>query len=140
MAQSRWPEILWAPGESSAWKLAAEARRGSGAGGGDAEFLAGIFGAPRVAAEFDKGNGPHDITATAVPHQRRSNPMTVGRLQSVLGRIFFQRCFYLFASIVALIAIAPYLADTGRGRVILPVMQMLMLVSAIASLGRTAVP
>jgi hypothetical protein len=66
--------------------------------------------------------------------------MPVGTLQTVLGRIFYQRCFYLFVSIVALIAIAPYLVDTERGRVILPIMQMLMLVAAIASLGKTAAP
>jgi hypothetical protein len=66
--------------------------------------------------------------------------MPVGKLQTVLGRIFYQRCFYLFVSIVALIAIAPYLIDTERGRVILPIMQMLMLVAAIASLGKSAIP
>ena len=66
--------------------------------------------------------------------------MAIGRLQTVLGRIFYQRCFYLFASIVALIAIAPYLIETERGRVILPLMQMLMLVAAIASLSKTVVP
>src|SRR5512137_351914 len=66
--------------------------------------------------------------------------MAVGKIQTALGRIFFQRCFYLFASILALIAIAPYLVDTERGRVMLPVMQMLVLVAAIASLGRSAAP
>jgi hypothetical protein len=66
--------------------------------------------------------------------------MAIRKLQTALGRIFYQRCFYLFVSIVALIAIAPHLIDTERGRVILPIMQMLMLVAAIASLGRTAVP
>lgn len=66
--------------------------------------------------------------------------MPVGRLHTALGRIFYQRCFYLFVSIVALIAAAPYLVDTARGRVILPMMQMLMLIAAIASLGKTAVP
>jgi hypothetical protein len=66
--------------------------------------------------------------------------MAIGKLQTSLGRVFYQRCFYLFASIVALIAIAPYLADTERGQVILSIMQMLMLVAAIASLGRTAFP
>jgi hypothetical protein len=66
--------------------------------------------------------------------------MAIRKLQSVLGRVFYQRCFYLFVSIVALIAVAPYLVDTERGRVILPIMQMLMLVAAIASLGRTVAP
>ena len=66
--------------------------------------------------------------------------MAIRKLQSALGRIFYQRCFYLFASIVALIAMAPYLVDTERGRAVLAVMQMLMLVAAIASLGKTAVP
>jgi hypothetical protein len=66
--------------------------------------------------------------------------MAVGRLQTVLGRIFYQRCFYLFASILALIAVAPYLADTQRGNVILIVMQMFVLIAAIASLGRSATP
>jgi hypothetical protein len=55
--------------------------------------------------------------------------MAVGELQTALGRIFFQRCSYLFTSILALIAIAPYLVDTERGRVMLPIMQMLVLVA-----------
>lgn len=58
----------------------------------------------------------------------------------MLWRILFQRCFYLFASILALIAIAPYPIDTERGKVLLPVMQMFVLVAAIASRGRSATP
>lgn len=66
--------------------------------------------------------------------------MAIGRIQSALGRVFYQRCFYLFASIVTLIAVAPYLVDTERGQVILSIMQMMMLIAAIASLGRSAFP
>lgn len=87
---------------------------------------------PGDAAGFDSTKRPHDSTARAVPHQRRSEPIPIGKLQSVLGRIYYQRCFYLFASIVALIAIAPYLIDTQRGRVILPM--MLMLVARLAGI------
>jgi hypothetical protein len=66
--------------------------------------------------------------------------MAIGKIQSAFARVFYQRCFYLFASIVALIAAAPYLIDSARGRVLLPIMQSLMLIAAIASLGRTALP
>ena len=45
--------------------------------------------------------------------------MALGRLQTSVGRVFTQRCFYLFVSLIVLIAVAPFFGDTVRGRFIL---------------------
>ena len=45
--------------------------------------------------------------------------MALGRLQTSVGRVFTQRCFYLFVSLIVLIAAAPFFGDTVRGRFIL---------------------
>jgi hypothetical protein len=42
--------------------------------------------------------------------------MAISRLQTSVGRVFTQRCFYLFVSLVVLIAVAPFFGDTVRGR------------------------
>lgn len=63
--------------------------------------------------------------------------MPVGRLQSRFARVFYQRCFYLFVSLVALIAVAPFLTDTIHGRLFVNAIQVLVLLSAMAAVGRT---
>ena len=66
--------------------------------------------------------------------------MVMIRLQSSFGRIFRQRCFYLFLSILVLILAAPFLTDTLRGRVAVQAMQVLVLSAAVAAVGRTTMP
>ena len=65
--------------------------------------------------------------------------MALGRLQTSVGRVFTQRCFYLFVSLIVLIAAAPFFDDTVRGRFILNVAQVLVLIAAVAAVGRTTV-
>jgi hypothetical protein len=62
------------------------------------------------------------------------------QLQSNVGRIFYQRCFYLFLSLVALIAVAPWVDDSAQGRIVLVVAQTTILISAVAAVGRTTLP
>ena len=45
--------------------------------------------------------------------------MAIVRIHTVFSRIFFQRCFYLFVSLVVLIAVAPHVTDTLRGRILI---------------------
>jgi hypothetical protein len=66
--------------------------------------------------------------------------MPIVRLQTALGRIFFQRCFYLFVSIIVLIAIAPLVTDTLQGRVIMQMVLVSVLAAALAALGKTVFP
>ncbi len=63
--------------------------------------------------------------------------MPVGRLKTSFARIFFQRCFYLFVSLIALMVAAPFLADTVHGRLLVHAIQVLVLLSAMAAAGRT---
>jgi hypothetical protein len=66
--------------------------------------------------------------------------MVILRLQTSFGRIFRQRCFYLFLSILVLIVAAPFLTETLRGRVVVQALQVLVLIASVAAVGRTAMP
>lgn len=66
--------------------------------------------------------------------------MAISRLQTSVGRVFTQRCFYLFVSLVVLIAVVPFFGDTVRGRFILNGTQVLVLIAAVAAVGRTTMP
>lgn len=66
--------------------------------------------------------------------------MGIVRLHSQFARVFTQRCFYLFVSLIALIAVAPFAAETFNGRLVLVAVQVLVLVAAVAAVGRTTLP
>jgi hypothetical protein len=66
--------------------------------------------------------------------------MAVGRLHSSFGRIFRQRCFYLFISLVFLVGIAPFVADFEHGRDFLNASQVLVLVAAVAAMAHRPMP
>src|SRR6187455_647065 len=66
--------------------------------------------------------------------------MSLGRLQSRFGRIFTQRCFLLFAALIVLIVAVPFFGGTIRGRLVLSGTQTLVLIAAVAAVGRTTMP
>lgn len=66
--------------------------------------------------------------------------MALARIRQGFARVFFQRCFYLFVSMIALIVIAPFAATFERGSLIVQGVQMLVLLAAVAAVGRTAMP
>jgi hypothetical protein len=66
--------------------------------------------------------------------------MAIVKLQSSVARIFRQRCFYLFISLLVLIVVAPFLTATLHGRVLVQAAQVLVLIAAVAAVGRTAMP
>lgn len=66
--------------------------------------------------------------------------MLITRLHARFGRVFTQRCFYLFASMVALIVVAPFIGAMERGWVVINVAQVLVLIAAVAAVGRTMMP
>ena len=66
--------------------------------------------------------------------------MAIVKLQSSFARIFRQRCFYLFLSILVLIVAAPFLTETLHGRVLVQATQVLVLIAAVAAVGRTRMP
>ena len=63
----------------------------------------------------------------------------IERLQSSFARVFFQRCFYLFISLIVLLVVAPF-AETTEGRIIVSVAHVFVLISAVAAVGRTTLP
>jgi hypothetical protein len=66
--------------------------------------------------------------------------MALAQLQSSLGRIFRQRCFYLFLSLLVLLAISPFFAESIRGRMLLGAAHVVVLIAAVAAVGRTTFP
>src|SRR5262245_56356039 len=79
------------------------------------------------------------VSCHAVPPSTKST-MAIVRLQAAFGRIFRQRCFYLFLSLVLLIAIAPHVLGTLHGRLVMQVVLFLVMISILAMVGRTTLP
>jgi hypothetical protein len=63
--------------------------------------------------------------------------MAIRIAHKVLGRIFFQRCFYLFVVLLAFDAVVPFIELTPQGRFAISVLNSFVLVSAVAAVGRT---
>src|SRR5437868_5458896 len=66
--------------------------------------------------------------------------MPIVRLQTTFGRVFTQRCFYLFVSLVVLIVAASFIGETFHARFIVSGIQVLVLIAAVAAVGRTTMP
>lgn len=61
----------------------------------------------------------------------------LARLQVTLGRLFAQRCFFLFLAQLAVLALAPVAFQSARGQVLLNVLDAIVLLAAAAAVGRT---
>jgi len=57
--------------------------------------------------------------------------------RAALRRVFFQRCFYLFIVLLALIGVSPFL-EGARGNYLLAGLNAFIVLAAAAALGRTA--
>src|SRR5215831_843920 len=66
--------------------------------------------------------------------------MPIGRVQSTFGRLFRQRCFYLFLAVVGLLAASPYLNDTPGEMIVLQTAQFIVIAAAVAAVGRGSLP
>ena len=64
----------------------------------------------------------------------------IARFQRRIGRVFKQRCFYLFVALLALIIAVPFVDDAGPGRIVLQVLHVLVLTASVAAVGRTTFP
>ena len=64
--------------------------------------------------------------------------MPVTRSKQRLGRLFRQRCVYLFLALILLIMAEPFLVEVGRGRIALVFIHALVLVAACAALSQRA--
>ena len=63
--------------------------------------------------------------------------MAIGRTRDALSRIFYQRCFWLFAVLLALIGAVSFVPPTDEGRLILNGANMFLLIATVAAVGRT---
>src|SRR5512134_2993218 len=63
--------------------------------------------------------------------------MAIDRARTALAQVFFQRCFYLFVAVLALIIAVLLLEPAPRGRVLLNAGNLLVVVAAVAAVGRT---
>jgi hypothetical protein len=63
--------------------------------------------------------------------------MAIRRARETIGRVFFPRCFYLFVAVLLLVAGAPLVEPTPVGRLALNGVNLLIVVAAVAAVGRT---
>jgi Ion channel len=63
--------------------------------------------------------------------------MAIDQARAALAQVFFQRCFYLFAAVLALVMAVLLLEPTPRGRILINAFNLLVLVAAVAAVGRT---
>src|SRR2546430_12688726 len=54
-----------------------------------------------------------------------------------LAQLLEQRCFFLFLALLALLVAIPFLGETAHGRVIVGLVNISMLVTAVAAVGRS---
>jgi hypothetical protein len=64
--------------------------------------------------------------------------MRIERARVAVGRVFFERCFWLFAVIVTLIAVMPFVEPTSYGRLVLGALNAFVVVASVAAVGRSA--
>lgn len=64
--------------------------------------------------------------------------MAIDRARTALAQVFFQRCFYLFIALLALMMLAMLLEPTPRARILINAVNLLIDVAAVAAVGRTS--
>jgi hypothetical protein len=63
--------------------------------------------------------------------------MRNARLNQRLAKILEQRCFFLFLALLALLIAVPFLGETAHGPVILTLVNVIVLLTAVAAVGRS---
>ncbi|MBB6095157.1 hypothetical protein HNQ60_004047 [Povalibacter uvarum] len=63
--------------------------------------------------------------------------LSIDLTRNTLGRLFLQRCFYLFISLLAFIAAAPFIDDSPHGVLVRNAINIFIIVSAVAAVGRS---
>jgi hypothetical protein len=65
--------------------------------------------------------------------------MALGATRAVLSRIFYQRCFWLFAVLLMLIGAVSFVPASDNGRLVLNGVNMFLLIATVAAVGHTTV-
>ena len=63
--------------------------------------------------------------------------MAITKARAAIGRLFYQRCFYLFLVLLALIVGVPFIEPTRLGRIVVNLSGTLVVIAAVAAVGRT---
>ena len=63
--------------------------------------------------------------------------MAIRQAREQLGRVFTQRCFYLFVVLLALVGIVPFVEPTPSGRLAISAINLFIMIAAVAAVGRT---
>ena len=63
--------------------------------------------------------------------------MAIRSAREKLGRVFFQRCFWLFMMLMVLIAVVPFVPLTPSGRLLIGGINTFLVVATVATVGRT---
>jgi hypothetical protein len=63
--------------------------------------------------------------------------MGIETTRDALSRIFFQRCFWLFAVLLALIGAVSFVPGSDQGRLVLNGVSIFVLIATVAAVGRT---
>lgn len=63
----------------------------------------------------------------------------LGASREALRQLFFQRCFYLFTTLLAMIMLAPFIEGTHGGALTRNVINVFVMLSAVAAVGRSLI-
>ena len=63
--------------------------------------------------------------------------MAINVARETLGRVFGQRCFYLFIVLLAMIGVVPFIEPTTFGRTLANLANLFVIVATVAAVGRT---
>lgn len=66
--------------------------------------------------------------------------MAIRAARDRIGRVFTQRCFYLFVLLLALIGIVPFIEPTPLGRLAVNAVNAFLVIATVAAVGRTVLP
>jgi len=63
--------------------------------------------------------------------------MAIAQARERLGRVFGQRCFYLFVVLLVLIGAVPFVEPTRFGRLVTNAVNLFVIIATVAAVGRT---
>ena len=63
--------------------------------------------------------------------------LAIGTTRTALSRIFYQRCFWLFLVLIALIGAVSFVSSSDQGRLALNAVSTFLLIATVAAVGRT---
>lgn len=63
----------------------------------------------------------------------------LGASRAALRQLFFQRCFYLFTTLLAMIMLAPFIEGTHGGVITRNIINVFVVLSAVAAVGRSLI-